>query len=114
MPLNHPWTCSFIDRDISEFNDLLFDTLKHHTELLQEKAEELGLDLEKGFLNDKELLECVEEHYRDFEHIFENLRNHNEELRSSAESQIEDLEDEVSDLETRIFELESTLAEYEQ
>lgn len=86
MPLDHPFTCPIIDKQISQFKG----ELECFVENLLEELNPLYASEQK--LKDVFVATKCKEFYDTVESVFETIRESNSDLRSSADVQIDNLE----------------------
>ena len=99
MSFNYPHTCPKIDKNISEFKDMLY---QHLDNLISEHNELFYEQLCKTKQLDKYIQQYVDNLYNDVEYIFESVRESNSDIRSAAEYQVNEKQDIIDELQAEL------------
>ena len=99
MSFNYPHTCPKIDKNISEFKDMLY---QHLDSLISEHNELFYEQLYKTKQLEKYIQQHVDNLYNDVEQIFETVRTSNSDIRDAAEYQINEKQNIIDHLEAEL------------
>jgi len=101
MRLKFNYTCSTIDKNITDFKEIIKDKFD---KMLDESSPLFKGDMKVDFID-----KYVKSIYDECEYIFEEVRNTNERMREVADEQLSNLEEIIEELKSDIKDLNNEI-----